>query len=138
MYVFVEDQISEEEYAHGFGVVKVEPKIFRGKKKAVCNFTAAVEQHPTDEKDAKGKTKYASTLMQFTAFGRLAEYCSGLELGDKFIFYGRPVVDEYWTERNGTGEIQYKINLDICIAQPAEPDGSYGDLPDGWATDPDY
>lgn len=138
MYVTVEDDINEEEYAHGWAVVKTDPKVYRGKRKRVCNFSAAIEQHPTDEKDAKGKTKYESTLWQFTAFGRLADYCSRLERGDKFLFYGRPVVDEYWTERNGTGEIQYKINLDICIVQPTEPDGNYGDLPDGWDSEPDY
>lgn len=129
-------------YAHGVAKVMKDPRVRNGRF-PVCNLTAEVESHPTGEKDERGRNKYANTLMQFAAFGKLAAYCANLEKKDVFAFYGRLEPDEFWTEKNGTGEVAYKCVLEYASVQPeidGEAGGGYypGNLPSGWEDVPDY
>lgn len=129
-------------FAHGTAKVIKEPRIRNGKY-PVCNITAEVEAHPTGEKDERGRNIYENTLMSFTAFGKLARYCANLEKKDVFAFYGRLEPDEFWTEKNGTGEVAYKCVLEYVSVQPgngAGADGGYypGNLPAGWDEEPPY
>ena len=129
---------NKNEYAHGVGTVANAPKVYNGKK-MVCSFTATLERTPTDEKNPNGTTKYNYTLRNFTAFGSLAEYCSHMEKGDVFLFYARMEPDEYWTERNATGEVQYKYLLDFIMVQPNIPGSAFEEsLPGGWGDMPNY
>lgn len=126
-----------EQYAHGIAKVMKAPRFIKLKTK-VCSMACEVELHDTGEKRADGRPKFRNTLQTFTAFGNLAEYCRDLEKGDVFAFYGKVVVDDYWTQKNETGEVVYKIVLEYCCVQPSinvySPEGNSGDsfydLPD--------
>lgn len=125
------------QYAHGTAKLIKDPRFNDSTRTKVCSFSAEVENHPTGEKTPAGKNKYENTLYTFTAFGALALYCKDLEKKDVVAFYGRMEVDDYWTERNQTGEVVYKIILEFCSVQPTNGGaGGYGapgefyDLPD--------
>lgn len=137
-------------YAVGMGKVILrkgqKAPLYKGEgRKAVTNFSAEVDRHKTGRKNERGFEVYETKILSFVAFGDLARYCRNFENQDKFVFCGTLEVDDYWTERNNTGEVVYKVKLDFCMAQPQEGQnaegygvGYPGDLPDGFDDLPDY
>lgn len=118
MFHVWKDEESGIEYIHGTAKLLKEPRYTVGKKNPVCNFTAEVEAHPTGRKTETGRTQYVNTLYNFVAFRSLAEYCRNLEKRDTIAFYGTREVDDFWTERNSTGEVAYRVVLEFCVVQP--------------------
>lgn len=103
--------------AIGVGKLIKEPRYYDGKTK-VCNFTCEVESHKTGRKNERGYDEYETTYLNFVAFKKLADYCRNLEKRDTIFFAGKMEVDEYWTERNQSGDTQYRVSLDFCTVQP--------------------
>lgn len=124
-------------YCHGTAKVISAPKVYRARK-VVCNFSGEIENYPNGDTRKDGSPDYKNELISFNAFGKLAEYCALLEKGDIIQYYGKYVVDEYWTERNNTGEVQYKIILEYASAQ-GTGELRTGNAPDdGWGYEPPY
>lgn len=133
---------SDIEYVHGVVKVLSAPKINRGRT-TVCSFAAETERYPVDGKTANGRQMYENKVLTCTAFGKLAEYFALLEKNDIVLIYGRYEKDQYWTERNEKGEVQYKIIAEYAAVQPQDAssgydNGSSGGYSGGYYDEPPY
>ncbi len=138
-----------KQYAHGVARVilskdRQHPRFFHGRH-TICSFSAETERINAG-KDENGKIIYKNALLNFTAFGKIAFLCRNFENGDRFAFYGRYEVDDYWTKQNGTGEVQYKITLEwvgpqlteeffVNPGEGGDSDGSGDDIPPSYYED---
>lgn len=128
------------EYVHGTARLLKEPRYSQGRRAPVASFSGVVEHHDTGNKTSDGKPIYHDVIYNFAAFRKLSEYCRNLEKNDVVLFYGTREIDEYWTNRNENGEVQYKVTLEFCMAQPSQAPvyaDDYGDNPFGYG-EPDF